>query len=98
MAHYTLTLINKDPNLDLTQRRLDIDQVFRHIHNGGKAGHSFKDLHDYRDLQVRKDNIEVDVREAGNSWHRWVGRILANDHGMRQYCHGRSKRHMFKWN
>jgi len=98
MALYTLTLMNKDPNLDLTQKRLDIKQVLQHIEKGGKAGNSFKDLRCCQSLQIHKDSIEVEVQESGNSWHRWVGRILANEHGMRKYCHGWNKRHMFKWN
>jgi len=98
MIHYTLTLINKNPNLDLTQRRSDINQVFQHIDDGGKAGHSFKDLRDYQNLQVHKGDVEVDVRESGNSWHPWVGRILANDYGMRAYCQRKNENHMFKWN
>jgi hypothetical protein len=69
MMHYTLTLIDKSPNLDLTQKRSDIEQVFRHIRDGGATKRSFKDLHYYQDLQVRKDNIEVDVQESGKSWH-----------------------------
>jgi hypothetical protein len=97
MKHYTITLISKSPNLDLTEKSQDIKKVFRDIDNGGKTGHSFKDLHYYQDLHIHKDNIEVDVREAGNSWHPWVGRILANDHGMRGYCHGTNKDRMFKW-
>jgi hypothetical protein len=98
MKHYTLTLYNKDQNLNLTQKRPDIEQVFRHIHDGGEAKHSFKDLHRYRISQILKDHIEVDVEESGTSWHRWVGRILANDYGMREFCHGEDKRHMFRWN
>ena len=97
MKQYTITLINKSPNLDLTQEHFAIEQVFQHIHNGGKTGNSFKDLHQYEILQIRKSSIEVDVEESDKSWHRWVGRILANDHGMREYCHGMNKRHMFKW-
>ncbi|MCJ7674580.1 MAG: hypothetical protein MUO33_05445 [Sedimentisphaerales bacterium] len=98
MIHYTLTLINKDRNLDLTQKCLDIEQVFRDIDNGGVTGHSFKDLDRYEALQIRKEHIEVDVQESGTSWHRWVGRILANEHGMREYCHGENKDRMFQWN
>lgn len=98
MIHYTITLINKSPNLDLTQKRLAIEQVFQYILNGGVTKRSFKDLHHYQDLHIHKDNIEVNVREAGNSWHPWVGRILTNNHGMREYCHGRNKHHMFNWN
>jgi hypothetical protein len=98
MIHYTLTLMNKSCNLDLTQKRLDIEQVFQCIDDGGKSKHSFKDLHRYQALQIRKDHIEVKVHESGKSWHAWVGRILANDHGMREYCHGNNKDSMFKWN
>ena len=98
MIHYTLTLINNSHNLDLTQKSLDIQQVFRYIHNGGAPGHSFKDFHHYQALQIRRGHIEVDVRESGKSWHRWVGRILANDRGVREYCHGQSKERMFEWN
>jgi hypothetical protein len=98
MIHYTITLINKSPNHDLTKKRLAIEQVFQYILNGGVTKHSFKDLHHCQDLHIHKDNIEVNVHEAGNSWHPWVGRILANDHGMREYCHGTNKSRMFKWN
>jgi hypothetical protein len=98
MIHYTLSLINKSPNLDLIQKRLAIDQVFQHIRNGGVTKRSFKDLQHYQPPQIRKDSIEVDVEEFAKSWHPWVGRILANDHGMRGYCHGTNKDRMFKWN
>ena len=96
--HYTITLLNKSSNLDLTHKRLAIEQVFQHILNGGVTKRSFKDLHYYKNLHIHKGNIEVNVREAGNSWHPWVGRILANDHGMREYCYGTNKSRMFKWN
>lgn len=98
MKHYTITLINKSPNLDLTQKHLAIEQVLQHIEKGGKAGNSFKDLRRCQILQIHRDRIEVEVWESSNSWHPWVGRILANEHGMREYCHGRNKSHMFKWN
>jgi len=98
MIHYSLTLINKDRNLDLTQKRVDIEQVFRYIDNGGATGHRFKDLDRYEALQIRKDQIEVDVQESGKSWHRRVGRILANKYRMRKYCHEKNKHQMFRWN
>jgi hypothetical protein len=97
MKHYTLTLYNKSPHLDLTQKRPEIKEVLEFIDNGGKTGRSFKDLHHYEISQILKDHIEVNVEESGTSWHPWVGRILANEHGMRKFCHGKNKNHMFKW-
>ena len=98
MKHYTITLINKNHSLDLTQKRQEIEEVFELLDNGGKTGNSFEDLHRCQTLQIQRDSIEAQVEESGKSWHRWVGRILANDYGLREYCHGRNKRHMFKWN
>ena len=98
MKHYTITLINKSPNLDLTQKQLDIKKVFQHIEDGGATKRSFKNLHHCQVLQIRRSNIDVAVEESTKSWHPWVGRILANDHGMRGYCHGTNMARMFKWN
>jgi len=98
MKHYTITLINKNPNLDLTRKQLDIKQVFQHIEDGGATKRSFKSMHRCLDLKIRKSNIDVAVEESTKSWHPWVGRILANDHGMRGFCHGTNMARMFKWN
>ena len=97
MIHYILTLFNKDHSL--IQKRQEIRKVFDRIRNGGKSGHSFKDFDNYdvTTLKIENDRIEIDVQESGTSWHPWVGRILANKHAMRQYCHGMSLNHMFKW-
>jgi hypothetical protein len=101
LKHYNITLINKSPNLDLTQKCQDIKEVFRYINNGGQTKHRFGSLVRYKKLQIRKSNIDVDVEESSKSsksWHPWVGRILANNYGMRSYCHGKNKHRMFKWN
>ena len=97
MVRYTLRLVSKDRGLDLTERRRDIEDVFQHIHNGGRTGRRFRSLDKYQRLCVERDRIYVEVSESSKSWHPFVGQILANDCGMREYCDGKNQARMFKW-
>ena len=97
MITYTLLLINSDPKLNLTNRRNDINEVFRFIHNGGTTGRKFRDIGKYKVVEIKQHHILVEVSESSKSWHRFVGFFLANKFGMRAYCNPKDSTRMFKW-
>jgi hypothetical protein len=97
MARYALQLINPASNLDLTKKKSDIHSVFSLIRDGGGSGRSFKDLDKYEIVQIQRDHIVIDVSESGDAWHPHVGKFLANDHDMREYCDPKNRERMFKW-
>lgn len=97
MVHYILKLISRDSNLDLTRKKNDIHSVFRSIRDGGHSGQSFQDLDEYKIVQIQRDHIVIDVSESGDAWHPHVGKFLANDHDMREYCDPKNRERMFKW-
>jgi len=97
MVRYCLQLINGAHNLDLTRKQDDIRAVFALIRDGGHSGRSFRDLEAYKIIEIQRDRILVDVRESGDAWHRYVGKFLANDYGMRAYCDPKDSRRMFDW-
>jgi len=97
MITYTLSLINLNPELNLTRKSKDIDEVFRFIYNGGTTGRKFRDLEKYKVVKIQQHEILIEISESSNSWHRFVGFFLANKFGMRAYCDPKDSTRMFKW-
>ncbi len=97
MTTYHLQLINKDPTLNLRDKRSEIKKVFQIIDKGGFTGRSFTCLGRCRIIQINQHKITIRVTESSNRWHPFVGLFLANKFAMRGYCDPKNKSHMFKW-
>lgn len=97
MTRYNLRLINIDPQLSLIRKSKEIDKVFQFICSGGTTGRKFRDLEKYSVVEIEKRDIVVEASESSKSWHRFVGRFLANKFGMRNFCDPNNSRRMFEW-
>ena len=91
MKSYVLKLINKNKNLDLTQKSTEINNCLNEILNKRKGLNSFK-LN-----KISKDCIILTVKEEDKWWHQTFGKLLANDYGMREFCSDRDSAKMFDW-
>lgn len=92
MKSFILKLINKNNNLDLTQKSIQINNCLVEILNMGKG------LISYNINKISKDIIIITVEEKNKWWHQTFGKLLANDYGMREYCSERDSAKMFDWN
>ena len=97
MTMYSLHLINPDPELNLIRKRRDIKGVFQLIQNGGLTGRKFRGLQKCNVVEIKQRDIVVEASESSKSWHRFVGRFLAKDSEMRNYCDPKNSRRMFEW-
>lgn len=91
MKSYILKLINKNKNLDLTQKTTEINDCLEEIIRMGKGLISFKIN------KISKNSIILTVEEEDKWWHQTFGKLLANDFGMRDYCSERDSTKMFGW-
>ena len=94
---YTVKLINKNEKLDLTTRIQAVNAVRRHVLSGGYSGKAFSDVSAIRVIDVQKQSIELEVSESGKRWHTALGKRLANDHNMRDFCSESNPNRMFEW-
>jgi len=88
---YSITLLNRDENLNLQIQKNKIYKVLKEIQE------EKKDLIKVTAIDVKHDSIEITVKESGNHWHTKFGNKLANEHNMRQFCKDGEKSKMFKW-
>lgn len=91
MKSYYLKLINKNSNLDLTNKTAQINDCLNEIINMGKG------LISYTINKISNNSIILTVEEEDKWWHQTFGKKLANDYGMREYCSARDSTKMFEW-
>lgn len=91
MKSFILKLINKNNNLDLTQKSTQINNCLDEILNKRKG------LISFNTNKISNDFIILTVEEKDKWWHQTFGKLLANDYGMREYCSDRNSAKMFDW-
>ena len=91
MKSFILKLINKNNNLDLTQKSTQINNCLDEILNKRKG------LISFNINKISNDFIILTVEEKDKWWHQTFGKLLANDYGMREYCSDRNSAKMFDW-
>ena len=91
MKSFILKLINKNNNLDLTQKSTQINNCLDEILNKRKG------LISFNINKISNDFVILTVEEKDKWWHQTFGKLLANDYGMREYCSDRNSAKMFDW-
>ncbi len=93
MKTYDVTLHNQSENLDLRQKKNAIKEVLDYL----AFDKNQKDIKAVSIISINKENIELEVDEIGNNWHKRFGKILANNFGMREFCDQYDPSRLFKW-
>ncbi len=97
---YNLSLLNVDPKLDLILRSAEIKETITRIASGCVKGYAYNDVESIVIRKVTKRNIQLECKESDKIWHRKLGRELAQNSDMRQFCYKDSKNNeelMFEW-
>ena len=93
---YQLTLYNRLSSLDLRTQDKSIGDVIFYILSQSRQQRAYRDVSKIRVLEIRQHDLKIEVNEDATYWHTGVGKLLANNYGMREFCRPRSSQ-MFKW-
>ncbi|WP_026884281.1 hypothetical protein [Clostridium akagii] len=97
---HNLSLLNVDPNLDLMKKYKEINGAITMIANGGVNGDAYNDVETIVIRKIAKRSIQLDCKESDKFWHRKLGRELAKNYGMMEFCFEDFKSRkdlMFEW-
>lgn len=95
MNKYKLQLVKNEMNL--LDKCCEVKEVIDYIGQHGEDGANFLNVKHIELITISQNYLEIEVDESDSKWHKYVGRILANNHGMRDYCNPNDDSEMFKW-
>lgn len=97
---YRVSLLNTNPNLDLRTHKNNIKLVINNINSGGITGNKYSGVNNINIISINKTTIVLDCIEYDKIWHMHLGKELAYNYGMRNFCVQNSKNNqdiMFQW-
>lgn len=95
---YRFTLRNQNPKLDLRAEQEKIKNVINYIGRGGDTGQKFRPVKQIELSDIKHNSFELETvvdDEKYVEWRRQVGRLLANNYGMREFCDPDDQKKMF---
>ncbi len=94
MRTYYVSLYNRDEKLDLRSKKREMKEVLDYLSKSKEQ----KDVSKAEIISIEQHSMQIEVEETGKNWHKRFGNILANNFGMREFCHQNDSSRLFKWN
>jgi len=100
IKNFKLSLVNKDPQLDLTDHKEDIAAAIQYI-NAGKSRKKdpvFINVNEIKLLSLNKSYLELEAdynAQDDQAWKQKFGWFLKHKRGMSSFCNPKDPKEMF---